>query len=92
MGKIVYKQLPRILGMDGIKEATYKGVKADIAEGDDWVSIYMIESVNRKKGEVNEFISLLKKDYPQKELWSTGPLNTVWDYIAHKHKIKHIEG
>jgi len=77
--------------MSGIKEATYKGVTADIAEGDGWVSIYLIKSSNKRQGEVNEFIKLLKEDYPNKELWSSVPLNNIWDYIAHKHKIKHRE-
>ena len=89
MEKIIYSQLPPILG--GIKGATYKGVKADIAEGEDWISIYFIESSNKRRGEVNEFIQLLKEDYPSKELWSSVPLNSIWDYIARKHKIKHIE-
>lgn len=90
--RIIYKQLPPILGMSGIKEATYKGVTADIAEGENWVSIYLIKSLNKRRGEVNDFIKLLKGDYPDKELWSSVPLNSIWDYIAHKHKIKHIDG
>ena len=87
--KIVYKELPPIFG--GIKDARYKGVIATIAEGDDWISIYSIESSNKRKNEVNEFINLLKQDYPDKELWSSIPLNNVWGYIAHKYGIKHLE-
>ena len=88
--RIVYEQMPLFLG--GVKEARYKGVVATIAEGEDWVSIYTIESQNKQNGEVNEFINLLRQDYPNKKLWSSVPLNSIWDYIAHKHKIKHIEG
>lgn len=83
--KIIYKEIPSM----GIKEATYKGIVADIAEGNGWVSIYTIKSSNKRKGEVNEFIELLKLDYPEKILWSSIPLNKIWDYIAHKHKIQH---
>lgn len=89
IAKIVYRQMPLIFG--GTKGAIYKGVIATIAEGDNWVSIYTIESQHRRKGEVNEFIYLLKQDHPDKELWSSVPLNDVWDYIAHKHGIKHLE-
>jgi len=85
--RIAYRELPFM----GIKEATYKGVVASIAEGDDWVSIYSIESANKRKGEVTEFIGLLRQDYPDKELRSSVPLNEIWDYIAHKHGIKHVE-
>jgi len=87
--KIIYKQLPPMFG--GVKEARYKGVVAIIAEGDNWVSIFTIESANRQKGEVNEFIGLLRQEYPDKELWSSVPLNSIWDYIVHKHGIKHKE-
>ena len=89
MNKITYKELPPMFG--GAKEAKYKGVTADIATGDSWVSIISIESSNRRRGEVNEFIALLKQEYPNKELWSSVPLNNIWDYIAHKHGIKHSE-
>ena len=89
MKEIVYEQMPLFLG--GVKEVRYKGVVATIAEGEDWVSIYTIESQNKRNGEVNEFINLLRQDYPNKKLWSSVPLNDIWDYIAHKHNIKHIE-
>ena len=87
---IIYEQMPPCFG--GVKEARYKGVVATLAEGEGWVSIYSIESQNRQKGEVNEFIGLLRQDYPDKELWSSVPLNSIWDYIAHKNGIKHLEG
>ncbi len=87
--KITYKELPPMFG--GAKEARYKGIEADIAVGDTWVSIITIESSNRCKGEANEFIALLKQEYPDKELWSSVPLNKVWDYIAHKNGIKHLD-
>jgi hypothetical protein len=86
---IVYKELPLMFG--GAKEARYKGVLASISIEDNWVSIITIESSNRRRGEVNEFITLLKQEYPGKELWSSVPLNSIWDYIAHKNGIKHLE-
>lgn len=64
---IIYKELPPVFG--GAKVAKYKGVIADITEGDGWVSIIIIESVNKQQGEVGEFIALLRQDYPDKELW-----------------------
>ncbi len=87
---IVYRELSG--PFEHIKEATYKGVKASIGEGGDWVSIYTIESSNKRQGEVNEFINLLKQDYPKKRLCSSVPLNDLWDYIVHKHGIEHPEG
>ena len=46
-------------------------------------------SDNQGKGEVNEFIELLKMDYPNKRLLSSVPLNPAWKYIADKHGIKY---
>lgn len=81
---IKYKQLPPIFG-DG-KEATYKGVMATIYEYDGYALIYTIESKNQGKGEVREFIKLLRKDYPV--IKSSIPLNDVWKLICKKYNIE----
>jgi len=86
--KIKYKYIPFF----GTITATYKGIVASLAKSKKWISIYTIQSHNRGKGEVNEFIKLLKKDYPNKVLWSSVPLNPAWQYIADKHGIKYKEG
>lgn len=82
---IKYKYIPFF----GTTTAKYKGVTASLAKGKGWISIYVIMSDNQGKGEVNEFINLLKKDYPNKELSSSVPLNPAWKYIADKHNIKY---
>jgi hypothetical protein len=83
--RIKYNELDSTLG--GAIQARYKGVWATIAEGDDWVSIYTIWSLNKRQGEVNEFIKLLKEDHPDKTMYSSVPLNPIWEYICKKHNI-----
>jgi hypothetical protein len=88
MNKIKYKKIPFF---ETIIKATYKGIIASIAEGKEWVSIYSIESKNKNKGEANEFIKLLKQDYPNKVFWSSIPLNPIWKHLCDKFKIKYLE-
>ena len=85
---ITYKESKYGFSLDGI-EATYKGVFAVIATGDTWVSIYSIESSNPGKGEAQEFIDILRKDYPDKELCASIPMNNVIKHIFDKKKVKY---
>jgi hypothetical protein len=83
--KLDFITLPPMLG--GAMATTYKGVRATVAFGDDWVSIYSIWSINERKGEAQEFIRLLKKYFPDKKLYSSIPLNDVWKHICDKYEI-----
>ena len=67
MEKIRYEKYSE-MGMETIN-AFYKGVFMNLAEGDDWVSIYLCESKNKGKGEVQEMIGLLREDFREESLW-----------------------
>jgi hypothetical protein len=84
---IEYTPLPEMFG--GAIQANYKGVVATIATGDDWVSIWSIESKNKRQGEATEIIKLLSKDYPDKKMFSSVPINVVWQNICDKHNISY---
>jgi hypothetical protein len=75
--------------MKDLYRATYKGVRASIALGEDWVSIYSIESSDPNKGEATEFIHQIKHEYPEKTLYSSIPLNPIWKHLCDKHGIKY---
>ena len=72
-----------ILGMPMII-ANYKGVEISLAEGDDWVSIYSCESKNSRNGEAQEAINIIKKDFSNKRLCGSVPLNPVMEHIYQK--------
>jgi len=82
--KINYKKLPPQFG-DGLR-ASYKGVVATIFEYSDHALIYTITSKNPGKGEVREFIKLLKEDYPQVK--SSAPLNQIWNKICKNYQLE----
>jgi hypothetical protein len=82
MEKIRYEKYSE-MGMETIN-AFYKGVFMNLAEGDDWVSIYLCESKNKGKGEVQEMIGLLKNDFKGKTLNGSVPLNPVMEHIYAK--------
>jgi len=93
MEKIVYKTSPMAeLFTDGsnVKDAFYKGVTFNVCIDEKTVSIWTIESKNQGKGEVQEMIDLLKKDFPDKEIFGSVPLNPVAKHIFDKKGIKHI--
>lgn len=79
------------MGMDVIK-ATYKGVEMTLAEGDSWVCIYSCESKNKGKGEVQEMIELIKKDFPGKQLNGSVPLNPTMEHIYKKCGVYYEDG
>ena len=68
--------------------ARHKGVLMTLAEGDDWISIYSCESKNEGKGEVQEAIEIIKKDYPKK-LYGSVPLNPAMKHIYKKMGVNY---
>ena len=82
MKKIRYEKYSE-MGMETIN-AFYKGVFMNLAEGDDWVSIYLCESKNKGKGEVQEMIGLLREDFRGKKVCGSVPLNPVMKHIYDK--------
>jgi hypothetical protein len=80
-GKIQYEPYPMF--SEGVYTATYKSVEMIVAEGEDWISIYSCESGNPNKGEVQEMIDLLRKDFKGKKLWGSvslsGPMKHIYD-------------
>lgn len=74
-----------------ILEATHKGVTMCICVDEDYVSIFSIESANENRGEAGEAIQELKKQYPDKELWGSVPLNQKTKHLFDKHGIKYEE-
>ena len=89
MTQVNYQQ-KQIMGMDLI-EARYKGVYMQLGygndDGTDWLSIYMCESSNKGKGEVQEMIDLIRKDYPDHKLYGSVPLNSVMKHIYDKKGV-----
>ena len=90
MTQVNYQQ-KQIMGMDLI-EARYKGVYMQLGYGKDddgtnWLSIYMCKSNNQGKGEVQEMIDLIRKDYPDYKLYGSVPLNSVMKHIYDKKDV-----
>jgi D-alanine-D-alanine ligase-like ATP-grasp enzyme len=74
-----------------LTEARYKGVFMTLAEGADWVSIYSVDSMNQGKGEVQEMIDLIKKDYVGKKVYGSVPMNKVMKHIFDKKEVAYAE-
>lgn len=87
--RIKYKQV-RIMGMD-LTEAYFKGVYMQLAKGDDWVSIYLVESKNAGQGEVQQMIDIIRGDFPGKRLLSSAPLNNAMKHILDKKGVEYAE-
>ena len=88
MNKIKYKETT-LGGMmaEPIYLATYKNVMMTLAEGDNWVSIYSVNSLNSGKGEVQEMIDLIKEDFSDKKLHGSVPLNSTMKHIYDKKGV-----
>lgn len=86
--KIKYKE-STLGGMmaEPVLVASYKSVRMVLATKDDWVSIYSVDSFNPGKGEVQEMIDLVKKDFPDKRLLGSVPLNQKMKHIYIKKRI-----
>lgn len=76
-----------------VLDVFYKGVTLNICinEDNNWLSIWLIDSKNSGKGEVQEAIDLLRKDYPDKEFYGSIPLNDTVKHIFIKKNIKFSE-
>ena len=101
MNRITYKKYypKNLLEQDGspawLWKATYKGVTMQLAQGDEpkdqkpWVSIFMMESTNPNKGECQEMIDLIRKDFPDRRLCASVPLNPIAQHIFDKKKVEY---
>ena len=97
--KIIYKKIypPMLFEEYGspawVWHATYKNVIMELGEGikkgKPWVSIYNMFSSNPNKGECQEMIELLKRDFKGKTLFASVPMNEIAKHIFDKHKIKY---
>ena len=76
------------LGMD-LTLFQYKGVSGSLAEGDDWATMYSIESANEGRGECQECLLLLKEHYEAqgKRFGSSVALNPRMRHILQKLDI-----
>ena len=83
--RIHYRQA-KIMGMD-LTEAFFKGVYMQLATGKDWVSIYLVESKNPGRGEVQQMIDIVRGDFPDKRLVASVPLNDTMKHIFDKKGI-----
>ena len=69
-------------------EGKHKDVVITLAVGDEWVSIYSIESDNPGHGEAQEAIQEIRKDFPTMELWGSTPLNDTIGHIFDKLGVR----
>ena len=74
--------------------ATYKGVFMELGADDEgrkdgkpWVSIFLMESKNKNKGECQEMIDLIREDFPGRILCASVPLNPTAQHIFDKKKV-----
>ncbi len=70
-----------------ITEARYKGVIMKLDEWDDMVFIHGMESSNKGKGECQEMIDLLRKDFKGKRLCSSPPVSDASKHILDKKGV-----
>lgn len=76
--------------------ATYKGVFMELGVGDKpkerepWISIFLVKSKNRNKGECQEMIDILKKDFPDRRLCGSPPLNPIAQHIFDKKGVEYL--
>lgn len=91
--KISYKKFypPMLFNKDGSRAwvwlARYKKVFMQVAEWPDRISIYEMISGNPGKGECQDMIRLLKKDFPGRIVYGSVPMNKTAKHIFDKHKI-----
>lgn len=56
------KEIVNVMGME-LERWTNKSCQADIAVGDDWATLYVIESREKRKGHAEELLREAKKYY-----------------------------
>lgn len=83
--RIRYKEV-KVMGMN-LLEATFKGVFMQLAVGKDYVSIYLVESKNQGRGEVQQMIDIVRGDFPDKRLTASAPLNNTIKHIFDKKGV-----
>ena len=85
--RVEYKPI-QSLGMD-LVEVRHKSVYMQLAIQDEWVSIYLVESKNQGKGEVQELIDIIRGDFPGKKLSASAPLNPAMKHIFDKKGVSY---
>ena len=79
------KQIHR-MGMD-LTEATHKSCTATFGVGDNWVTIYHIESSEPNKGHATELLTEARKHFVGKTMGSSVALNNTMRHLLRKLKI-----
>ena len=71
-------------------KCTHESCTAIVAIGDEWATIYSIESKTEDKGHASELLVEMKKHYEAlgKEFGSTVALNKKMRYLLEKFQIK----
>jgi hypothetical protein len=78
----------KVIALDmPLLEFQWKGVTVYVAEGDDWATIYLVQSENEGKGECQELLKLLKKRFKDKDFGGSVALNPIMRHIYRKLKI-----
>lgn len=72
-------------------DAKFKNVSITLCVADDYISVYDIESENEGHGEVQEAIQILKRDYKDKKIFSSIPLNNAMKHILDKLNIEYVK-
>ena len=74
-----------VMGMD-MEEWTHKSCVVEVAEGDDWATIYGVISKERGKGHATELLTEMKKYYTSqgKRFGGTVALNKAMKHIYEK--------
>ncbi len=76
-----------------LTQLTYKSCSATIATGDDWATVYSIQSDEQGKGHCQELLKQAKEFYSQhgKVFGSTVALNDAMKHILQKLEIVEYE-
>jgi hypothetical protein len=87
-GRKMHHKTEIIMGMP-LEIWRHKSCEAQIAEGDDWATVYLIESSQMNQGHAQELLKLARRYYEQKgfRFGGTVALNPVMAHIYKKLDI-----
>ena len=73
-----------------LKQFMWKSCEATVSEGDDWATVYLIESKERNKGHATELMKMLKFIYETKgkTFGGTVALNPAMSRVYQKSGVK----
>lgn len=81
------KEIVNIMGIE-LTRWTHKSCVCDVAEGDNWATIYTIESKKQGKGHATELLEYLKRYYGGYKFGGSVALNPTMAHLYKKLKIK----